>query len=59
MKAMKYSIKSDTVAKKAAKARMKIAKNERYIARMERKISSLTPEELAGAYSFVNELTRD
>lgn len=54
-KAMKYSIKSDKVAKKAAKARMKIAKNERYQATLNRKISSLSKEELAGAYSFVND----
>ena len=57
-KAMKYSIKSDIVAKKAAKARMKIANNERYVAKMNRKISTLTPEELSGAYSFVNELLK-
>ena len=59
VKAMKYSIKSDAVAKKAAKARMKIANNERYVAKMNRKISSLTPEELAGAYSFVNDMMKD
>ena len=55
-KAMKYSVKSDRVAKKAAAARLKIANNERYISKMKRKASSLTDEELAGAYSFVNEL---
>lgn len=54
-KAMKYSIKSDIVAVKAAKARKKIANNKAYIAKMDRKISSLTDEELRGAYSFVNE----
>ena len=58
-KAMKYSIKSDRVAAKAEKARLKIANNEAYIARMNRKISSLTQEELNGAYSFINELMRD
>lgn len=58
-KAMKYSVKSDTVAKKAAKARMKIANNELYVAKMNRKISSLTPEELSGAYSFVNDMLKD
>ena len=54
-KAMKYSIKSDIVAKKAAKARMKIANNERYIAKMNQKISSLSKEDLAGAYAFAND----
>ena len=55
-KAMKYSIKSDNVAKKAAKARYKIANNKVYIATMQRKISTLTDDELKGAYAFVNEL---
>ena len=58
-KAMKYSVKSDKVAKKAAKIRMKIANNERYIQAMNRKISNLSQEELAGAYSFVNEMMKD
>ena len=56
MKAMKYSIKSDVAAKKAAKIRYKMAKNERYVAMMNRKISSLSAEEKRGAYAFVNEL---
>ena len=38
---------------------MKIANNERYIAMMNKKISSLSKEELSGAYSFVNELNKD
>lgn len=58
-KAMKYSIKSDKVAKKAAKARMKIANNKAYISAMNRKISNLSQEELAGAYSFVNGTLKD
>lgn len=53
--AMKYSIKSDRVARKAAKARKKIANNEYYIAMMNRKISSLSDDDLQGAYSFLNE----
>ena len=57
-KAMKYAIKSDIAAKKAAKARARIANNEYYVKRMKRKISSLSPEELNGAYSFVKELTQ-
>ena len=56
---MKYSVKSDKVAKKAAKARMQIANNDRYIAAMNRKISTLSKEEVSGAYSFVNELLKD
>lgn len=56
--AMKYSIKSDKFAKKAAAARMHIANNERYIATMNRKVSSLTPDELASGYAFVNELLK-
>lgn len=58
-RAMKYSVKSDKVAKKAAKARMRMANNERYVATMKRKISSLSAEELSGAYSFVNDLIGD
>lgn len=57
-KAMKYSVKSDVVAKKAAKARMKLANNEAYIAKMNRKASSISKEELAGAYSFVNDFLK-
>lgn len=52
--AMKYSIKSDKFAAKAAKARKKIANNEFYVARMKKKISQLSKEDLAGAYQFVN-----
>ena len=39
---------------KAEKARAKLAKNEKYIARMNTKISKLSDEELKGAYSFIN-----
>ena len=41
-RAMKYSIKSDIVAKKAARARLKIANNKLYIDNMNRKISSFS-----------------
>ncbi len=54
-KAMKYSIKSDIAAKKAARARKKLANNKYYIAKMNRKFSSLSQEELNGAYAFVND----
>ena len=58
VKAMKYSIKSDKMAIKAAKARKKIAENERYIEMMNRKVSSLSKEELDGAYAFTKELRK-
>lgn len=57
-KAMKYSVKSDKVALKAAKARKQIASNQMYIEKMNRKVSSLSQEELSGAYAFVKELRR-
>lgn len=56
VKAMKLSIKSDIAAKKAADARRKVANNQYYIERMNRKISSLSKEELEGAYSFVKKI---
>lgn len=56
VKAMRYSIKSDKVALKAAAARKKIAGNKAYTALVNRKISSLTKEELSGAYSFINDM---
>lgn len=55
-KAMSYSIKSDKAAKKAAKARMKIANNDRYIEKMKRKASTISSDDLQNAYSFVNRL---
>ena len=58
-RALEYAIKSDKVAKKAARARLKIANNKQYVATMNRKISTLTSEELAGAYSFVNTMLKD
>lgn len=56
IKAMKLSVKSDKMAKRAAKARMLIARNERYQAAMKRKISEISQEDLQGAYSFVKSL---
>ena len=56
---MKYSVKSDKVAAKAAKARREIAENNAYIDKMNRKISTLSQEELAGGYAFVNELRKN
>lgn len=54
-KAMKYSVKSDKAAKRAAKARYKIANNKVYIEKMNRKISNLSDAEIQSGYSFVNE----
>ena len=59
VRAMKYSVKSDKAARKAAKIRMKVANNERYIAAMKRKASSIPDEELRTTYAFVNELFKD
>lgn len=58
IKAMKYSIKSDKAAKKAAKIRAKIANDQYYISKMKVKISSISQEDLAGAYSFINEMRK-
>lgn len=41
VRAMKYSVKSDKAAKKAAKARLKIANNARYIEMTKRKVASV------------------
>lgn len=57
-KSLNYLIKSDAFAAKAAKARMRIANNKSYIAATKRKISKITPEDISGAYSFVNELLK-
>lgn len=46
LKAMKYSIKSDKVAIKAARARRKLASNEAYISMMSKRLSSLDPDKL-------------
>jgi hypothetical protein len=50
--AMRYSVKSDIAAKKAAKARMKIANNKLYIGRMEKRLSSFSGEDLQKINSF-------
>lgn len=55
-KAMKYSIKSDEFARKAAKARLKIAENNRYIARMNSKVSSIPEQETALGQRYVDSL---
>lgn len=58
IEAMKYSIKSDKMAKKAANARRKIANNKYYISKMNRKISTIPVNELQEKYSFVNQLLK-
>lgn len=55
-KAMRYSIKSDKVAKQAAKMRMKITNNEYYVESMKKKVSTLSKSDLQGAYSFVDRI---
>ena len=55
-KALSYSIKSDRARVKAEKARYKIAKNNSYINKMNQRVSTLTKEELEGAYKFVENL---
>lgn len=53
-KAMKYSIKSDRLQTKAAKARMKIAKNESYISMMNKRMSDLSDADLNSAREYIN-----
>lgn len=55
VKAMYWSIKSDKVALRAAQARRKLASDKKYIAAMNRKISTISAEDLAGAYAFLTE----
>lgn len=55
-KAMKYSIKSDKLARKAAKARLKIAENERYIAKMNSKVSNISEQEVSAGRVYVESL---
>ena len=57
-KSLNRLIKSHAFAAKAAKARMRIANNKAYIAATKKKIAQITPEDISGAYSFVNELLK-
>lgn len=52
-KAMKYSVKSDKIARKAAKSRMHIAQNEAYIAKMNRKMSTIPDSELQAGKEYI------
>ena len=53
-KALSAAIKSDKVAAKAAKARKKIANDKRYIAMMDRRMSSLSPEDYRSVQEYIN-----
>lgn len=54
-----YSVRSDTFRKKAARARMQIANNDFYKKSLAKKISTISREDLNGAYSFVSDYLRD
>lgn len=56
VKAMKYSIKSDVLARKAAKARMKIASNKAFIARMNEKASEIPKSTKSTGHDYINNL---
>ena len=51
---MRYSIKSDKMARKAAKARMHMAQNEAYIAKMNRKMSEVSNAEIQAGREYLN-----
>lgn len=53
-KATAQYIKSDKFAKKAAKARLKIAKNKRYIAKMEAKVNSLSDKDTREGKEYIH-----
>ena len=56
LEAMNYSIKSDKMAKKAAKARMKIAANESYIANMNKALNSVPKKTSNRGRDYVNKI---
>lgn len=56
VRAMKYSIKSDKMARKATKVRMKMANNEAYIAKMKQKVNSLPEQDIQKGQRYVEEL---
>lgn len=59
MKAMRYSIKSDIAAKKAAKARYKISKNKVYSEMMNRKMSTLSTDKLRKVETPIMDLIKN
>lgn len=54
--AMKYSTKANKVARKAAKARYKMANNKRYIAKMNHKMSELPEQNISKGRDYVDSL---
>lgn len=56
IRAMKLSVKSDKVALKAKKARMKLANNKAYISMMNRKVSSLTGDKKEKVNDFMKRI---
>ena len=56
--AMKQSIKSDKLARKAAKTRLKIAENERYIEKMKQKANTLSQQEVETGRVYVEQLSK-
>lgn len=54
--AMRYSVKSDKLARKAAKARLKIASNDVYIAKMNRKVNNISQSEVDTGRQYVDDL---
>lgn len=54
-RAMRYALRSDRMARKAEKARMKIANNKAYIDKMERKVNSVPEADLKKGRDYVND----
>ena len=57
-RALRYSIKSDVVAKKAAKTRKKITSNDYYIAMVNKKMSSLSEADQAKGQAIIDNLVK-
>ena len=57
-KAMKYSVKSDKLARKAAKTRLKMANNERYVAKMRQKVKDMPERETQLGQDYLAMLER-
>ena len=58
-KSLSQLYKSNRFAKKAAKTRLKIAKNEMYINTMKQKVSEVSKEDLDKGYSFVKDFLKE
>lgn len=56
LEAMKYSVKSDKFARKAAKARMRIASNAMYINNMKRRVNTIPDRDIVVGRDLVKEL---